>query len=161
MFCLAVAAGTAGSRLSLPFDLLQKSSLNPTVCLAPGPEGKMSSLEFFSRKISWAVRVGLGPRWTSPAWEGAWMGHSFHRVVLASWHSLVESVPPDPMDGSPPGFSVQGILQARILERVAISSSRGSSQPRDRAYNFCISCAAGLHRPSHRVGAQQMHSLEF
>ena len=33
----------------------------------------------------------------------------------------------DPMDGSPPGFSVRGISQARILERVAISSSRASS----------------------------------
>ena len=32
---------------------------------------------------------------------------------------------------SPPGFSVHGILHARILEQVAISCSRGSSQPRD------------------------------
>lgn len=31
----------------------------------------------------------------------------------------------------PPGSSVQGILQARVLERVAMSSSRGSSRPRD------------------------------
>ena len=37
----------------------------------------------------------------------------------------------------PPGSSVHGIFQARILEWVAISSSRGSSQPRDWA---CISC---------------------
>ena len=36
----------------------------------------------------------------------------------------------DPMDCNPPGFSVHGILQARILEWVAISSSMGSSQPR-------------------------------
>ena len=34
-----------------------------------------------------------------------------------------------PMDCSPPGSSVHGILQARILELVAISSSRGSSHP--------------------------------
>ena len=33
----------------------------------------------------------------------------------------------DPMDSSPPGSSVRGILQARILERVAIPFSRGSS----------------------------------
>ena len=33
----------------------------------------------------------------------------------------------DPMDCSPPGFSVLGILQARLLEWIAISSSRGSS----------------------------------
>ena len=38
----------------------------------------------------------------------------------------------DPVDYSPPGSSVHGILQARILEWVAISFSRGSSQLRDR-----------------------------
>ena len=37
----------------------------------------------------------------------------------------------DPMDCSLPGFSVHGIFQARILEWVAISFSRGSSWPRD------------------------------
>ena len=39
-----------------------------------------------------------------------------------------------PMDCSPPGSSVHGIFQARILEWVAISSSRGSSPPRDRTH---------------------------
>ena len=38
----------------------------------------------------------------------------------------------DPLDCSPPGSSVYGILQARILEWVAIFSSRGLSQPKDR-----------------------------
>ena len=38
----------------------------------------------------------------------------------------------DPVDCSLPGFSVHGILQARILEWVAIPSSKGSSQPRDQ-----------------------------
>ena len=37
----------------------------------------------------------------------------------------------DPMDCSPPGPSVHGILQSRVLEWVAIHFSRGSSQPRD------------------------------
>ena len=37
----------------------------------------------------------------------------------------------DPVDCSLPGSSIHGILQARILERVAISFSRGSSWPRD------------------------------
>ena len=37
-----------------------------------------------------------------------------------------------PVDCSLQGSSVHGILQARILEWVAISFSRGSSQPRDR-----------------------------
>ena len=43
----------------------------------------------------------------------------------------------DPMDCSPPGSSVHGILQARVLEWVAISFSRGSSQPRDRTQVSC------------------------
>ena len=38
----------------------------------------------------------------------------------------------DPMDCSSPGSSVHGILQAGIMEWVAIPFSRGSSQPRDR-----------------------------
>ena len=38
----------------------------------------------------------------------------------------------DPMDCSPLGFSVHGLLQARILETIAMPSSRGSSPPRDR-----------------------------
>ena len=38
----------------------------------------------------------------------------------------------DPIDCSPPGSSVHGIFQARILECVGISFSRESSQPRDR-----------------------------
>ena len=37
----------------------------------------------------------------------------------------------DPMDCSPPGSSVHGLLQARMLEWVAMPSSRGSSHPRD------------------------------
>ena len=38
----------------------------------------------------------------------------------------------DPRDCNPPGSSVHGVLQIRILERVAMPSSRGSSQPRDQ-----------------------------
>ena len=51
----------------------------------------------------------------------------------------------NPMDCSPPGSSVHGILQAGILEWVAISFSRGSSRPRDSA---CISCT-GRWIPHH------------
>ena len=43
-----------------------------------------------------------------------------------------------PMDCSPPGSSVHGILQARILEWVAIPFSRASSQPRDPTWVTCI-----------------------
>ena len=46
----------------------------------------------------------------------------------------------DTMDYSPLGSSVHGLLQAKILEWVAISFSRGSSQVRDREW---FSCTAG------------------
>ena len=46
----------------------------------------------------------------------------------------------NPVDCSPPGSSVHGILQARMLERLAVAFSRGSSWPRDRTQ---VSCNAG------------------
>ena len=49
-------------------------------------------------------------------------------VVLSLSHVLLFY---DPMDCSLPGSSVHGISQARILEWVAVPSSRGSSQPSD------------------------------
>ena len=52
----------------------------------------------------------------------------------------------DPLDCSPPGSSVHGIFQARILKWIAISSSRGSSWPRDW---FCIFRWI-LYPPSHQ-----------
>ena len=48
------------------------------------------------------------------------------------------------MDCSPPGSSVHGIVQARVLEWVAISFSRASSQPRDQAQ---VSCVVGRRFP--------------
>ena len=47
------------------------------------------------------------------------------------------------MNYSPPGSSVHGTLQAIILGWVAISSSRGSSQRRDRTCISCVSCIVG------------------
>ena len=47
----------------------------------------------------------------------------------------------DPVDCSPPGSPVHGISQARILEWVAISFSRGSSWPRDWTCVSCLSCS--------------------
>ena len=44
------------------------------------------------------------------------------------------------MDCIPPGSSVHKIPQARMLEWVAISSTRGYSQPRDRTHVSSVSC---------------------
>ena len=46
----------------------------------------------------------------------------------------------NPMDCSPPGSSVHGIFQGRILEWVAMLSSRGSSRPRDQTFVSNVSC---------------------
>ena len=46
----------------------------------------------------------------------------------------------NPMDGSLPGSSVHGILQARILEWGAISYSKGFSQPSDGTRTSYVSC---------------------
>ena len=55
---------------------------------------------------------------------------------------IVQSCPTlcNPMDWSLPGSSVHRIFQARILKRVVIPFSRGSSQPRDQTR---VSCIAG------------------
>ena len=62
----------------------------------------------------------------------------------------------DTMDCSQPGFSVHGILQARILEWVAISFSRGSSWPGDWTQ---VSCIAG--RVFTHWGMREAVELEF
>ena len=50
-----------------------------------------------------------------------------------------------PIDSSPPGSSNHGIFQARVLEWVAISFSRGSCWPRDQT---CLSCISWMQRDS-------------
>ena len=59
-----------------------------------------------------------------------------------TWRVCAQSCPTlrDPRDYSLPGFSVHGIFQARILEWVAISYSRGSSRLRDQTHISCVSC---------------------
>ena len=67
----------------------------------------------------------------------------------------------NPMGHSPPGSSVHGILQARILESVAISSSRGSSQPRDQTHVSCVSCIGRWilhHTIMHAAAAKSQQS---
>ena len=60
----------------------------------------------------------------------------------------------DPMDRSPPSSSVHGILQARILQWVAVPSPRGSSRPRGRTR---ISCVAGRFFSAELLGKPPLH----
>ena len=55
-------------------------------------------------------------------------------ALIQEWSEVTQLCPTlcDPVDCSPSGSSIHGILQARILEWVAISFSNGSSRPRDQ-----------------------------
>ena len=62
----------------------------------------------------------------------------------------------DPMDCSPPGSSVHGIFQARILEWVVLPSSRGPSRPRDQTCVSQVSCIAGGFFTAEPLGRPQV-----
>ena len=91
---------------------------------------------------------------SSPLW---WKGHLF--LCLSSRRSYVcevaQSCPTlcNPMVCSLPGSSVHGIFQARVLEWVAISFSRGSSPPRNQTW--VPGCRQKLHRLSNQ-GSQKV-----
>ena len=74
---------------------------------------------------------------TSNTWEAQYI-----ICVCTSESEAAQSCPTlcDPVDYSPPGSSIHGILQARMLKWVAIFFSRGSSWPRDQTP---VSCIAG------------------
>ena len=85
-------------------------------------------------------------KFVQPLWKTAW---SFFKKIkieipcmctksLQLFQTLC-----DPMNCNLPGCSVHGILQTRILESVAMPSSRGSSRPRDQTHVSCVSFTAG------------------
>ena len=93
-----------------------------------------------SRGSSWSrdwtcVSCFLHCRWILYHWatREAHRWNEIESEVAQSCPTLCNLV-----DCSLPGSSVHGILQARILEWVAISSSRGSSQPRDWTLISCV-----------------------
>ena len=72
---------------------------------------------------------------------------STHACMLSLQSCLTLS---DPMDCSLPGCSVHGILQARILEWAAMSSSRGSFPPRDQTQVSRHCCRWTVHHGAAR-----------
>ena len=100
----------------------------------------------------WALSVSLtfvlaGLRWSSYWWYLGCLGHLLTcqfcqgvSFIPIFWCLVAKSCLTlwDPMDYSPLGSSVHGIPQARMLGWVVISSSRGSSWPRDRTHVSCI-----------------------
>ena len=86
--------------------------------------------------------------WSSSLWHSRYFVIWFHSALATL--SMYACSPPEssltlcnPKDWSPPDFSVHGISQTRILEWVALSFSRGSSQPRDYTLVSCASCTVG------------------
>ena len=72
-------------------------------------------------------------------WATQSIGHNWECTHACSVAQLCLTLC-KPMNCSPPGSSAHGIFQARILEQVAISYSRGSFQPRDQTHVSCVSC---------------------
>ena len=118
--------------------LLLRRSLSTTWGGHPNPEAIVinSSVQVQSSIFKWAEcllqghsSLDLGPtliQMVSP-------GYSDYGEVAQLCLTLC-----DPMDCSLQGSSVHGIFQAILLEWIAISFSRGSSQPRDRTWVFRI-----------------------
>ena len=80
------------------------------------------------------------------------------RECVLTWWCLTLC---DPMDCSPPGSSVHGILQARVLEWIAISFSRGSSWPRDWIRVSCIGRRVLYHWATSKVPLITMSRSHF
>ena len=83
--------------------------------------------------------------------------------ITQSWPTLW-----DPMDCSPPGSSIHGIFYAGVLERVAISFSRGSSWPRDwtwvsrivsRGFTICATRESWMNVSQQKIQEKGLVSL--
>ena len=80
-----------------------------------------------TKEITW-IQDMASPNHHSTLWKTPHLNNKVKsEIEVAQWCLILC----DPMDCSLPGSSLHGILQARVLEWVAISFSRGSSRPRD------------------------------
>ena len=120
--------GSVSARGPYFIGIWSGQQLQGTGSINLSPPGHLRlSLSTYSNK-----KTSIGQTWKQPG-EGA----SRHNSLVCR-AAKSENVNWDPMDWSPPGSSIHGILQARILKWVAIPFSRGSSQPRDWTQVSCI-----------------------
>ena len=78
----------------------------------------------------------------STRWSKTLLDNYYYRLNSLKVKSLSHVQTLDSMDYNLPGSSIHGVLQARVLEWVAISFPRGSSWPRERTQ---VSCIVGRH----------------
>ena len=116
--------------------------LGLTACGRPARPGKLARearKTYGSAKVVSKVKTPIGYSVTmhDKLQDFDYTIYSYRRHIgpmkVKSESEVAQSCPTlcDPMDHSPPGSSVHGILQARRLEWVAIFTSRGFSQPRN------------------------------
>ena len=111
---LAARSGGAGFQIwsltLLSHILIYTKLLNFSQPQSPHPQGRINS-NIFVRKVRWRLNGNLY--------------YSHDQVPTAAAAKLLQWCPTlcDPIDGSPPGCPIPGILQARTLEWVAISFS--------------------------------------
>ena len=123
---------------TLKINTLNQSSF-AILCLSLGPEVCLcSSVKFVPQEAANFLKCSVCLFHAQPLFP------SFYRSIHSLWvcmlSRLILSNSCDPKECSLSGFSVHGIFQARILEWVAISSSRWSFWPRDWTQ---VSCFAG------------------
>ena len=128
---------------------IKQGYMCPTLLRSHGIVACQAPLSMGFSRLEWvAICFSRGFSW-SRDWTWVSRVSCIGRQILYHWATweapirqvLVTELCPtlcNPMDCSPPGSSVHGILQARILEWVAISFSRGSSQPRNRTQVSCF-----------------------
>ena len=122
-----------------------------------GEDYPYPTLHWFSAHQRWrgqkssagTVQLGHRGRWpwgASKVGLRRWLYHLFLPSVCVH-AKLLQSCPTEcyTMDCSKPGSSVYEILQARVLEWVAMPSSRGSSQHRDQSQVSCIATHIFYH----------------
>ena len=98
-----------------------------------------------ARTLTWGLRTlnSSGRPFAIRLFSSLWVAHAeYYGIWLlsqlcSSYRSRCGPFPM-PLDWSPPGSSVHGIFQERILEQVAIPFYRGSSRPRDQTRVSCI-----------------------
>ena len=110
-------------------------------CSFPYPYGLLSHFLLVSAQILAFLAILYKIAILYPSYTALVFLHSSYHFLCAHAKLLRSCwTHCNPIVCSPPGSSVYGILQARILGWVAMVSSRGSSQPRDQTYISYISC---------------------